>query len=127
MVEMRLAIVVLAVGLGGCMTTSVGQLQTGCETSSQNFPEMAACLRNAVVSSGSTRMQNSPEVKLYLLKADQLAQRVQNKEISDLDARVELQQLYVNLRNQERATTAAGRPRTTNCYAVGNSVQCNTY
>lgn len=125
MVGMRLAIVVLAIGLGGCMT--VGQLQTGCEANSQTFPEMAACLRNAVASSDSTRMQNSPEVKLYLLKADQLAQRVQNREISDLDARVELQQLYVNLRNQERINRAAGGPRTTNCYAVGNSVQCNTY
>lgn len=127
MVGMRLAIIVLVVGLGSCTTTTVGQLQAGCETNSQSFPEMAACLRNAVASSDSTRMQNSPDVKLYLLKADQLAQRVQNKEISDLDARVELQQLYVNLRNQERINRAAGRPTTTNCYAVGNSVQCNTY
>jgi len=79
-------------------------------------------------------MQNNPEVKLYLLKAEQLSEKVQKGEISDLDARVELQTLFVNLRNQEagRSAAAAGaaaamRPKTTNCYPVGNTVQCNTY
>lgn len=114
--------------LGACAT--VGQLQADCESKSGTFPEMATCLRTAVAASDRPGMQSNPEVKLYLLKADQLSQRVSKGEISDLDARVELQTMYVNLRNQQRSAAAAAagtRPRTTNCFAVGNSVQCNTY
>ena len=114
--------------------TTVGMMQASCEKTSSTFPELAACLKEAIASSGNSLMQNSPEVKLYMLKAEQLSQRVQHQEISDIDARVELQTMYVNLKNQEDATRAraaaaynANRPKTTNCYAVGNTVQCNSY
>ena len=105
--------------LSGC--TSVGKIQAGCEQTSPTFPELATCLRTSIAGSDSSRMQNSPEVKLYLLKADQLSERVKKREISDLDARVELQQLYldakvemqtlfVNLRGPETGRAASGAP-----------------
>jgi hypothetical protein len=114
--------------------TTVGKMQASCEKTSATFPELTVCLKQSIEANGSNRMQSDASVKLYLLKADQLSQRVQNKEISDLDARVELQTLYVNLKANENAEQAAGaaaynanRPRRTNCYPVGNTVQCNSY
>ena len=105
--------------LSGC--TSVGKIQAGCEHTSRTFPELASCLRTSIASSDSSSMQNSPEVKLYLLKADQLSDRVKKKEISDLDARVELQTLYldtqremqqvfVNIRTPEIGRSASAAP-----------------
>jgi len=127
-----LAVSLIFASLAGCAT--VGRLQASCEKTSTTFPELAACLNTSIAESGSSRMQNNPEVKLYVLKAEQLSQRVKNNEMSDIDARVELQTMYVNLKNHEDARKAAGaaaynasRPRTTNCYAVGNTVQCNSY
>lgn len=132
--------------LFGC--TSVGKIQAGCEQTSRTFPELASCLRTSIANSDSYRMQNSPEVKLYLLKADQLSERVRKREISDLDARVELQQLYldakvemqtlfVNVRTPEIGRAAAAAPaaapaaaatrsKPTSCYSTGISVQCTT-
>jgi hypothetical protein len=118
--------------VGGC--ANMGKLQAGCETTTDNFPAMAACLKSAVATSEFPGMKDRPDVKLYLLKADQLALRVANGQISDLDARVELQTLFVQLKQQAEAggaaagaAAAANRPRTTRCYPVGNQVQCNTY
>lgn len=110
-----------------CGCTTVGSMQADCESGSKTFPELSACLNEKVANS----RKSSGEAKLYALKSRQLTERVQRGEISDLDARVELQQLYVDLMQAERsrrqAASAAARSRTTNCYAVGNSVQCNTY
>ena len=138
--------------LFGC--TSVGKIQAGCEQTASTFPELASCLRTSIANSDSSRMQNSPEVKFYLLKADQLSERVKKREISDLDARVELQTLFldaklemqtpfVSLRSPEigrgaatappaaspaappaASAAAAARPKTTSCYSTGISVLC---
>ena len=109
---MKRLIIVLAMSLGGCATVvGVGDLQTECESKTKTFPEMANCLRLSIETfpqchsqidrakvSSKTCFDLSPNdsfVKLYLLKSDQLSQGVQKKEISDIDARVELQKLYV--------------------------------
>lgn len=116
--------------LAGCAT--VGKMQAGCEATTTTFPEMAECLKVKVA--GESRMKNNSEVKLYLLKADQLSERVKQGTISEIDARVELQQLFVQLKHQETtegsaaaAAYNASKPKTTRCYPVGNTVQCNTY
>ncbi|MDO8597907.1 MAG: hypothetical protein Q7R45_14955 [Sulfuricaulis sp.] len=134
-----LTLALICLVLASC--TTVGQIQASCEATSKTFLALADCLKVAIADSDSSRMKNSPEVKLYLLKAEQLSQRVRNNEMSDLDARVELQTLYVNIKGQEdanraaraaasaagRAASSAGGPKTATCFPVGNTVQCNYY
>lgn len=157
-----LAVLSFIVGLGGCASTThldVIQLQTTCEKNTRAFPEVTDCLKNAITT--LRRCASASEVgglgvllsdaragtkecfksdisdsalKLYLLKAEQLSQRVQKHEISDLDARVTLQQLYVELSQQEKmqkaaqsAASAANQPRVTECQKdVFDNFTCTT-
>jgi hypothetical protein len=90
----------------GCAT--IGSYQAECEKKHAAFPEVVACLKEAVASDSRPEIyKSSPELKLYLLKAEQLSQRVQRGEISDLDARVELQQLYVEMGRSNQQTKAS--------------------
>ena len=150
---MKRLIIALAVSLGGCATVThvgVGELQTECEFKTKTFPEMANCLKLSIEThprcrglldttkvSSKTCFRYGPNdssVKLYLLKAEQLSQGVQKKEISDLDARVELQKLYVEWNHRiemenaaSRAANAANRSRTTTCHDSGLlGVTCTT-
>jgi hypothetical protein len=127
--------------LTGCQT--VGQVQSNCEATTTSFPAMAICLKTSIAQDG--RLSGSQVVKFYLLKADQLSEQVAKGNISDVDARVELQQLYVQLKGKENADQAAAlsslaaqqaaataaqnanRPKTTNCHAIGDSIHCTTY
>jgi hypothetical protein len=75
-----------------------GTTQTGCEESTQTFAQMEACLKNAVTSAFTAREQNGNEVRLYFIKADDVAHRVRKDEISEFNGRIELRQLCVDLR-----------------------------
>lgn len=89
--------------LSGCAT--VGSYQQECETKYQAFPDMVNCLNSSVHS--DSRMAGSPLIKLYMLKAEQLSKKVSNSEMSEIDARVELQQTYVGLKQQSDIQQAA--------------------
>ena len=112
----RVVWILVALLLAGCATLSVGSAQEQCEKRHAAFPDVVTCLKDAVASGSASwggayinlSSKPTPELKLYLLKAEQLSQQVQKGEISDLDARVALQQLYVDLSNQssqQRTTT----------------------
>lgn len=141
-----LGVAALVICLSGCATTNVTNMQTECEAKTKTFPEMAACLKDTVAASHcsiedrltlrkkclKTKLDEN-DIKLYLLKAEQLSLRVQKHEISDLDARVELQKLFVELGNQAdlrgaaaAAAGAANRQRTTRCHDNGYGVTCTT-
>ena len=114
----------------GCAT--VGKKQAECETQYSKFSEIVACTEKSFAN--DARVKNNPDFKLYILKGQQLAEKVESKEITDLDARVEWQNLYVELKNhQDKKSSAAAarynatKPRQTVCTPVGNSVTCNTY
>lgn len=114
----------------GCAT--VGKKQADCENQSSKFSEIVTCTKDAFAN--DARVKNNPDFKLYILKGQQLAEKVESKEITDLDAKVEWQNLYVDLKNHEdnRSAAAATRynatkPRTTTCTPVGNTVTCNSY
>ena len=82
-----------------------------------------------------TAVQNGDaDVKLYFLKGDELAEKVKEKKLTDIEARTQWQTLYVRLSNQEDVASAAAaqnynamRVRQTYCVPVGNSVQCSSY
>lgn len=92
----------------GCAT--VGSYQAQCEKQHAAFPDVVTCLKTAVASDPNPRFM-SEERKLYLLKAEQLSLQVQKGQISDLDARVALQQLYVDLSNQSSQQRTATEPQ----------------
>ena len=84
--------------LAGCGYEYHRPTQTGCEERTQTFAEMEACLKNAVASAYTAREQASPDVRLYYLKADNVAERVRKNITSEFNGRAELRQLYVDLR-----------------------------
>jgi hypothetical protein len=90
---------------------SIAWTQASCERTSANFPELADCIDWGVAASANGWMQNNPEVKLYMLTANQLSQRVKRQEMSDMDARAELQTLYVDLEGQRDARRTAETSR----------------
>lgn len=91
----RTAILLVACLAYGCAT--VGSYQTECEKRHRAFPDVVVCLKAAVAEDPRWWMSSNASVKLYLLKAEQLSERVQRGEMSDLDARVAVQALYVDL------------------------------
>lgn len=121
---------ILCVLITGCAT--VGKKQAECENQYSAFSEIVTCTKEAFAK--NARAKNNADFKLYILKGEQLAEQVKFKEITDLDAKVEWQRLYVDLKNNEdnKSGAAAARynatkPRQTVCTPVGNSVSCNTY
>lgn len=102
--------------ISGCANESnVYFQQKRCEDKYKAFPEVVTCLKAAVDSgvvneSGSVvdlrklitgrKGERSPKLQLYLLRAEQLSLQVQKGEISDLDGRVALQKLYVELNRE---------------------------
>lgn len=126
-----LSVLVSALVLTAC-ASKMGQIQESCEASTQTFQAMAACLKTQVTADPD--MAAEPEVKLYLLKAEQLTEQVNEGKISQLDARVELQTLYVDLKNQEsrkssRSSSSGYTPpaKQTRCTTVNGKVNCATY
>lgn len=81
----------------GCAT--VGSYQAECEQKNTEFKNIVQCLK--ISTSSDSRMINNPKIKLYLLKADQLNQKIENKEISEIDAKLELQEYYLKLKQNE--------------------------
>jgi hypothetical protein len=127
----RYFLLLLALILSGCAT--VGIYQQDCEVPHSDFGGMVACLKSSVLS--DSRMNGDGRVRLYLLKADQLVAKVNAKEIEELDARVQLQEIYLGLKSQETAEgqrnaeiQALTKPKTidTTCTTFGNSANCKT-
>lgn len=121
---------VLCVLLTSCATVS--QMQTKCEEQYTKFREVVNCTEQQI--SADVRGKKSQEAKLYILKGKSLADKVDAGELSDTDARLEWQTLFVELKGKEsqESTNAAARykaykPTTTHCSAVGNTVNCNSY
>lgn len=126
---MKSVFALMGLALAGC--TTVGSIQADCQKSTSTFGAMAQCIDARLSQEG--RLARHPSVQLYSLKTKQLAQRVESGKISDLDARVELQQLFVQLQKQEDDDTdvlitvpAQNRPMRTNCTTYGNSTSCTS-
>lgn len=114
--------------ISGC--ASVGMKQSECELQYTAFEDIYTCTKTATAS--DLRTKTNQGYKMYMLKGEQLSQQVREKKISDLDARVEWQNLFIQLkRNDEergaRIRQSTNSMKTTNCVPVGNTVSCTTY
>lgn len=109
--------------LNACAT--VGSYQDACEQQYAAFPDVVVCLK-AKLSADWRPAARDSRVKLYLLKADQLSQMVQKGEMSEINARVALQELYVKLKQDANAEERAARPLQTNCSEFLGEIRCTT-
>lgn len=92
----KLALIALAVSLAGCATTGT-EMQAECEVKYREFPDIFQCTYDAVASRNPRILQDS-RAKLYLLRGEQLALAVVKQQMTSLDAKVEWQKLYVELK-----------------------------
>ena len=122
----------MALAATGC--ANLGSIQADCEKTTKTFPELYRCIDSAIAL--ETRYANSAQVQLFRLKAAQLSGRVERKQIEDIDARVELKQLYVQIRKDQMAETArilavddlipGSKSIKTNCTTYGNTTNCTS-
>lgn len=96
---MKKILVLLPILLVGC--AKVSDYQVSCEQRYSKLSDMASCLDSSV--KNDSRMATAPTPKLYVLAAKLLGQSVDEGKISDAQARLELQNLYVNMQRQEYA------------------------
>lgn len=96
---MKKVLVFLPILLVGC--AKVSDYQANCEQRYPKLSDMANCLDLSV--KNDSRMATAPTPKLYVLAAKLLGQGVDEGKISDAQARLELQNLYVNMQRQEYA------------------------
>lgn len=100
---MKKSLLIIPLLLAGC--AKVSDYQTSCEQRYARLSDMANCLDASV--KNDSRMASAPTPKLYVLAAKMLGQGVDEGKISDAQARLELQNLYVRLQSQEQAQQIA--------------------
>lgn len=132
--EMKLitALMCLCYLVTGC-ATPIAKKQGACEDKFTVFADVVKCTKETFMSDPNARVKD-PKVKLYFLKGDQLVEKLQKGEITELDARTEWQNLFVELSGKASAESAAAaarynatRVRQTQCVPVGNTMNCTTY
>lgn len=96
---MKIPLLLSVVILSGC--AKVSDYQASCEQRYAKLSDMANCLDSSVRS--DSRMSSAATPKLYVLAAKMLGQGVDEGKISDAQARLELQNLYVNMQRQEQS------------------------
>ncbi|GAA0510823.1 lipoprotein [Tatumella terrea] len=94
---MRKLLLIAPLILVGC--AKVSDYQNKCEQIYPRLTDMANCLDRSI--KNDSRMSSASQPKLYVLAAKYLGQGVDNGNISDAQARMELQNLYVNMQRQE--------------------------
>lgn len=128
--RVTLAAVVTPLLAAGCAT--VGTLQAECNQVSASFREAVQCVDAKV--KADTRLARNPSSTLYVLRGYQLSERLDRKEITELDARVELQQLVVQIKSEndaavQRAVSSIPPPKPilrTTCSTIGGITTCRT-
>lgn len=100
---MKIPLLLSVVILSGC--AKVSDYQASCEQRYAKLSDMANCLDSSV--KNDSRMASASTPKLYVLAAKMLGQGVDNGQITDAQARVQLQSLYVQMQNSERAQQIA--------------------
>lgn len=138
--KLKIFYVSIAIMLAGCTTT--GQYQAECEKLNPVFSDMVSCLKEKLNADPRSQMAgDQPYVQRYLLEADKLSGMVQKNQISEIDARIRLSDLYMQLRNSQNAEAQEAvnswqrqqminnmnRPVNTNCHTYGGSVNCQSY
>lgn len=98
----KLAYFAALLPLVGCAGPGT-RIQSQCEAGNpSSFVAMYECTRDGIKAQHPDILSD-PRGKLYMLKGEQLAGQVKAGKLTDLDARVEWQQLFVNLKQAKDA------------------------
>lgn len=89
---MKKSLIFLALALSGC--AKVSDYQASCEQKYAKLSDVASCLDASV--KNDFRLKGEANPKLYVLAAKYLGEKVDNGVVSDSQARIELQNLYIN-------------------------------
>ena len=120
--------------LSACATNGA-DMQYECEAKHSYFPEIYQCTYHAVATRNPAILKD-PRAKLYLLRGEQLAEEVTSKKISNVDAKVFWQRLFVEIKASRDKDTATAiesitrsieASRAANNALIGNSqVNCTS-
>ena len=91
--------------LSACATNGA-DMQHECEAKHSYFPEIYQCTYQAVATRNPAILKDA-RAKLYLLRGEQLAEEVASKRLSNVDAKVLWQKLFVEIRASRDKDTAA--------------------
>ncbi|MEQ9743809.1 hypothetical protein ABRQ05_05815 [Pectobacterium actinidiae] len=100
---MKYLVAIIPLMLTACTTTS--QLQSECEKRYTRLSDMANCLDYSIKE--DQILSSVPWVKLYVLNAKVLGQKVDKGELNDLEARIELQNQYIAFKQKEAEAAEA--------------------
>lgn len=103
---MKKSLLIIPLLLAGC--AKVSDYQASCEQRYPKLSDMANCLDSSV--KNDSRMVSAPTTKLYVLAAKMLGKGVDEGKISDAQARLELQNLYVRLQSRGTGATDCAKP-----------------
>ena len=92
---MRLLTIAIAASVTGCATSGT-QIQADCETISSDLVAIVRCTKDTLAKKNPAKLQDA-KAKLYLLRGEQLAADVAAGRMSNIDARVAWQKIYVDL------------------------------
>ena len=80
--------------------------QAECESKFTAFSDIYLCTKQAFAN--NDRAQSDANFKLYILTGEQLAESVRLNRLTDLEAKIEWQKLFLKLQRDERNTSSAG-------------------
>jgi hypothetical protein len=112
--------------LSGCgMANMISMNQSLCEKEYEKFEDVVSCTKEAYKNQHLAR--DSESTKLYFLKGDLLVEKLKKGEITELDARTQWQELFVEMKKGHGSTVVTPyqpyqRPRY--CAPSGNGVIC---
>lgn len=93
---MALAALLLAAAFSAC--TTMGDIQGPCYSKYKVFSEVSACIRTELPRIRSHSNWTPSEILQYETYLDSLEEMVKNKEISDAQAKLRLQEYYMQVR-----------------------------
>jgi hypothetical protein len=97
---MRIVLYIVASTLlAGCAITGT-QAQADCEKSYSAIGDIVSCTKSTLAQKNPAKLED-PQAKLYLLRGEQLSADVAAGRMSNVDARVAWQKLYIELWAQE--------------------------
>ncbi len=85
--------------LVGCATSGT-QMQADCEEKYMDFTEIYQCTYESIVAK-NPKILKDPMAKLYMLRGEQLALAVTRQQISSLDAKVEWQKQFLEMKRMK--------------------------
>ena len=94
----------LSVVISSCAVSGT-EMQAECESKFREFPEIFQCTYENVASRNPRILQDA-RAKLYLLRGEQLAIEVLEKKITNLQAKILWQKLYVQIKTAKDFETA---------------------